>query len=435
MAGGQDELVTELITQAQQAGASLVQVQVEQQRVQPVHFEANRLKSLERTQSQTVALWLWREGRPGVAVAAGRVSPEQLVAKALAVAALQPPEPVHLPAGGVRHFAETQPAVEPSVLVAWGEALMAQVRQEYPDVLCQGGLSWEETLTRLVNSEGLDYTYHATALEVGMACEWVRGEDFLLVAEQERTPGGFDPQPLGQRLCQALAWAHQNVAIPAGDWPVLLTAKAAALLWEPIQAALNGRQVLEGASPWAHRRGEQVVHPAITCRQEPHVPVHGCPFDDEGVLTQPLTLIAQGVLTCFYTDQYTARQWGEPSTGNGFRPGLTRAPFPSLVNWCVQPGVLPDAELLRQLDTGLVVDQVLGGGADISGDFAVNVDLGYWVQGGQVQGRVKDTMIAGNVYDILQRDVVLGGQATWQGDTLTPGLIVQGITITSKTNS
>lgn len=430
-----DELIAALITQAQKAGATPVQVHVERHTSQPVHFEANRLKSIERTQSQTVALWLWRDGQPGVAVAAGAVSPAELVAKALAVAAVQPPEAVYLSAGGVRYFAETQPAVDVSTLVSWGEALMTQVRREFPDVLCQGGLSWEDSWTRLVHSEGLDYTYHTTALEVGMACEWVRGDDFLLVTEQERTSGGFDPQPMGQRLCQALAWAHQNVAIPPGDWPVLLTAKAADLLWEPIQAALNGRQVLEGASPWAHRRGERVVHSALTCRQEPQLPLHGCPFDDEGVLTQPLTLLDQGVLTCFYTDQYTARQWGEPSTGNGFRPGLTRAPFPSLVNWCVQPGVLSDAELLRQLDTGLVVDQVLGGGADISGDFAVNVDLGYWVQGGHIQGRVKDTMIAGNVYDILQRDLILGGQATWQGDTYTPGIIVHGVTITSKTGS
>jgi len=318
-------------------------------------------------------------------------------------------------------------------LIPWGLEMIAQIRREFPEVLCQGGLSWEESLTRLVTSAGLDYTYRTTALEVGMACEWVRGDDFLAVAEHTRTQADFDPRPLVTRLCQALTWAQHNVSIPPGRWPVLLTAKAADLLWEPIQAALNGRQVLEGASPWAQRRGERVAHPRLTCRQEPHVPLHGCPFDDEGVLTQPLTLIDQGVLTRFYTDQYTARQWGEASTGNGFRPSLTRTPFPSLVNWWVQPSDLSEPELLRQLDTGLVVDQVLGGGADISGDFSVNVDLGYWVQGGDIQGRVKDTMISGNVYDILQGEILLGAEATWQDDSFTPAIIIDQVTITSQT--
>ncbi|APB34589.1 Putative Zn-dependent protease [Gloeomargarita lithophora Alchichica-D10] len=425
-------LVGELITQAQGAGAAQVQVQIESHTSQPVQFEANRLKSIERTESQTLALWVWRGGQPGVAVASGAVSPAQLVAKALAVADLRPSEPVWLQPGGVRAFAEVQPAIAPPELIPWGQGMIDRIRRDFPEVLCQGGLSWEASQTRLVNSEGLDYTYRTTALEVGMACEWVRGEDFLAVAEQTRTPAPFDPEPLVTRLCQALTWAKHNRPIPPGRWPVLLTAKAADLLWEPLQSALNGRQVLEGASPWAHRRGERVAHPRLTCRQEPQIPWHGCPFDDEGILTQAFTLIDQGVLTRFYTDQYTATQWGEPSSGNGFRPGLTRAPFPSLVNWWVQPGDLSDPELLRRLDTGLLVDQVLGGGADISGDFAVNVDLGYWVQGGQVQGRVKDTMIAGNVYDILQGDMVFGSEAHWQDGSFTPGIIIDQITITSK---
>lgn len=428
-----DETIRALICQAQGAGATAVQVQVETHRSQPVNFEANRLKSIERSQSQTIALWLWRGGRPGVAVGSGAVAPELLVAKALAVADLRAPEPVDVPSGGVRHFTETQPAIAPTQLIAWGLEMITHIRQEFPDVLCQGELTWGESLTRLVTSAGLDYSHRVSALEVGMACEWVRGDDFLAVAEQARTQTDFDPQALVARLRQALTWAELNVPIPAGRWPVLLTAKAAHLLWEPIQAALNGRQVLEGASPWAQRRGKPVGPSHLTCRQEPQVPLYGCPFDDEGVLTQPLTLIHQGVLTCFYTDQYTARQWGEPSTGNGFRPGLTRAPFPSLVNWWVEPGHLSDPELLRHLDTGLVVDQVLGGGADISGDFAVNVDLGYWVQGGEVQGRVKDTMISGNVYDVLQGAMVLGAQASWQDGSFTPGVIIDRVTITSQT--
>ncbi|MEN9208158.1 MAG: metallopeptidase TldD-related protein [Gloeomargarita sp. GMQP_bins_120] len=426
-----DTLIKELLDQAQAAGATAVHIHLEHHISQPVQLEANRWKSVERSSSQTLALWLWQGERPGVAVASGPVSPAQLVAKALAVAALQSPDPPRLVPGGTRQFQELHPEPDLGDLMAWGDAVMAGVRQGFPQVLCSGGLSWQQSLTRLVNSQGLDYTYRTNALEVGLVCEWVRGDDFLAVGEQMRLATLADPQPLVDRLHQALTWAQRNVALPRGNWPVLLTPKAADLLWEPVQAALNGRQVLEGASPWAGKRGQQVVHSCLTCRQDPRIPLHGCPFDDEGVLTQPLTLIDQGVLTGFYTDQYTAAHWGEPSTGNGLRPGLTRAPFPSLVNWCVQPGTLSDAELLQQLDTGLLVDQVLGGGADISGDFSVNVDLGYWVQGGVVQGRVKDTMIAGNVYDILRGEVLLGANAQWQDDTWTPPLAVERIAITT----
>jgi PmbA protein len=87
--------------------------------------------------------------------------------------------------------------------------------------------------------------------------------------------------------------------------------------------------------------------------------------------------------------------------------------------------------LIQQLDEGLVVDQLLGGGADY-GDFSVNVELGYRVQNGQIIGRVKDTMIAGNVYTVLKQLVALGGDADWNGPCYTPSLIVEGISTTGR---
>jgi PmbA protein len=108
-------------------------------------------------------------------------------------------------------------------------------------------------------------------------------------------------------------------------------------------------------------------------------------------------------------------------------------PTPGLVNLLVQPGKGSLTDLIRQMDQGLVVDQLLGGGAGISGDFSVNVELGYRVQNGQITGRVKDTMIAGNVYTVLKQVVALGEDADWNGPCYTPSLIVEGISTTGRT--
>ncbi len=83
---------------------------------------------------------------------------------------------------------------------------------------------------------------------------------------------------------------------------------------------------------------------------------------------------------------------------------------------------------------GLIVDQMLGGGGSISGDFSINVDLGYRVQNGQVIGRVKDTMVAGNVYTALKQLVTLGNDADWNGSCYTPSLIVEGLSTTGRSN-
>lgn len=85
------------------------------------------------------------------------------------------------------------------------------------------------------------------------------------------------------------------------------------------------------------------------------------------------------------------------------------------------------------MDDGLIVDQMLGGSAGISGDFSINIELGYRVQKGQVIGRVKDTMVAGNVYTALKQ-VELGSDADWNGSCYTPSLIVEGLSTTGRNN-
>lgn len=43
----------------------------------------------------------------------------------------------------------------------------------------------------------------------------------------------------------------------------------------------------------------------------------------------------------------------------------------------------------------------------INGDFSSNVALGYRIRNGEIVGRVKNTMVAGNVYELLKDNVQL----------------------------
>ena len=142
--------------------------------------------------------------------------------------------------------------------------------------------------------------------------------------------------------------------------------------------------------------------------------------------------IRDGVLKDFYCDRSTGSNLGTGTTGNGFRPGLGSYPSPGLFNFLIQPGSLSLEDLISYMGNGLIVDQMLGGGGGISGDFAINVDLGYQVRNGEIVGRIKDTMVSGNIYTALKQVVKLGGDADWNGSCYTPSLIVDGLSITTK---
>lgn len=428
-----DVLAEQLLELAAKAGADAAEVFQARTVSRPVFFEANRLKQLESVESEGTALRLWRDHQPGLAVAYGPVAPQLLVERALALSVLNEPETIelttHCPQKRYPDLGEEVPVKQ---LVEWGQETIALVRAVYPEILSIAEWDCEIESTRLINSLGLECQHTDTTLSSYFSAEWVRGDDFLNVVDGQTQRSILEPKALAERIIQRLHWAQENITPPTGRVPVLFTAKAADLLWGTVSAALNGKQVLEGASPWSDRLSQQVISTALTISQEPERGPFSCPFDDEGTPTRPIVFIEGGILQLFYTDHTTGKALGSGTTGNAVRAGLGSYPTPGLFNLLVQPQDLSLLELISHLDDGIVVDQMLGGSAGISGDFSINVDLGYRVKNGQIVGRVKDTMVAGNVYTALKNVVGLGGDAEWIGSCYTPSLIVEGLSVTGR---
>ncbi|MBW4593343.1 MAG: TldD/PmbA family protein [Brasilonema angustatum HA4187-MV1] len=427
-------LVEQLLELSIKSGAEAAEVYQSKSLSRPVFFEANRLKQLETSQSEGTALRLWRNGCPGLAVAYGPVQPQALVERALALSQLNQPEAVELNGDSKPSYPNLGEDVPIEKLVEWGKQAIAIIRDAYPDVICTSEWECDVETTRLVNTKGLDCHYSDTTLSCYVEAEWVRGDDFLSVSDGQTKRGNLQPDRVAHQILQRLAWAKENVTSPNGRVPVLFTSKAADMLWGTVQAALNGKRVLEKASPWVERIGTPVMSPILTLYQDPYAGPYSCPFDDEGTPTQSLVFIQDGVLQHFYCDRTTGRQLNMASTGNGFRPGLGSYPTPGLFNFLIQPGDESLQQLIQYLDDGLIVDQILGSNGGISGDFSINVDLGYRVQNGHIIGRVKDTMVAGNVYTVLKQLVKLGDDADWNGSCYTPSLLVEGLSSTGKQN-
>jgi PmbA protein len=424
-----NEELESLLDLASRRGISHAEIYQVSSQSQPVFFEGNRLKQLESSQSVGTALRLWQDNRPGLAVAYGTIEPELLIDKAIALSQLNTPEIIEL--APPRQVTYDLTGVKASVqdLIAYGNRAVTQLREEYPELICSAELEFEEESITLINSQGLYCHYHESGLSYSLGAELIRGEDFLGIFDGEYSREQLNFEPLIESIIRRLDWAKRNVSPPQGKVPVILTANAAPLLWETVSSALNAKRVKEKSSPWSNLQQELVISEQITLSQQPELQPYDCPFDDEGMATQRLDLITNGVLNQFYGDRTISRELNLKPTGNGFRPALDSYPSPSLVNLIVASGQNSFDELITKLDNGIIVDQMLGGGADISGDFSVNVDLGYRVKNGKIIGRIKDTAIAGNVYQILKQIVALGNDTIWNGSCFTPSLIVEGISV------
>ncbi len=430
----------ELLELAFKSGVEAAEVYASSSVSRPVFFEANRLKQLESIDSEGVALRIWKDGKVGLAIAYGAVELEDLVTQAIALSTLNEPEDLEhavLRDSTVTDYPKLygqEVCVEQ--MVGWGRQAIAQVLERHPEAIC--GAEWDcsREKLRIINSKGLDCGYTDVTVDASLSVELTRGDDFLHVWSSQSERGDLPPDTIAQQVLQYLAWAKKNAKAPSGKKvPVIFTAKAADLLWGVVAIAMGARQVQQQTTPWLEKIGQPVISDIFTVSQHPDFGVYSSPFDDEGTPTQEMNWIDRGILQGFYGDIKTCQGLGFAPMGNGFRGDLGNYPSPGLFNLAIATNQTIQGDILElaaTLKDGLIVDQILGDDADLSGDFSINIDLGYRVKNGEIIGRIKDTMLSGNVYKALNQVMTVASDRHWQGALYVPAMTVEGLHITAK---
>lgn len=407
----------------------------------PVAYESNRLKQLQTRQSHGIALRVVANGRVGLASASGPADAEELVAAALEMSRYGAACAYELPGSGKGADPKIfDPAVaELSVerLVAMGQAMLDKVRAYNANILCDATVSRSVTVRRVVNSRGADFTARKTVLSFDLHGNLVRGTDMLDIYEGSSScRANLDPLSLAGEVVAKTDLAREFASIRTGSMPVVFTPKGVAMtLMTPLVMALSGKLVLQGASPLGDKMGQVVADERFGLSDDGTAdwsPASGS-CDHEGVPCRRTPLIEKGRLLSFYYDLNTAAQAGAKSTGNGFR-SLETLPSPQVSSLVMDAGVDDYAAIVGSLEEGLIVDQTMGAwsGNLMSGEFSGNVHLGYKVEKGRVVGRVKDTMVAGNVFEALRDLRSVGAQRAWMGNMYLPALCFSNLAVATK---
>jgi PmbA protein len=194
--------------------------------------------------------------------------------------------------------------------------------------------------------------------------------------------------------------------------------------------------VVEGASPLVGRLGELIFDKRISIWDDATLNYRPAsrPCDDEGMPSQRTALIEGGVVVNFLYDLQTAAIAGATSTGNGSR-SRGGMPTPSVSALVIEDGETSFLEMVRDIKEGLVVEMLIGAGQGnvLGGEFSGNVLLGYKVESGEIVGRVKDTMVSGNIYNALKGLAAVGSESQWVNGALRlPPLYLSSLAVASK---
>lgn len=251
------------------------------------------------------------------------------------------------------------------------------------------------------------------------------------------------PDSLVNEIIELYRISSKVVEPKSGKMKVIFMPNSSYTLTWRILSGTNSRNVYEKISPVAEKIGEKIFAEKLTIYDDPLTDSYpgARAFDDEGVSCRTFPLVENGVLKNFYYDLNYAHKLKAEPTGHGHKTTMwggdtiSIKPAPALQHLTIKPGNTSLAEMIKSIDRGLIIEGALGAhsGNIPNGDYSIGINPGLYVENGEIAGRVKDAMVAGNIYETLQH--VLAVEDTvhpcWSGRM--PAILCDNVSLATKT--
>lgn len=298
---------------------------------------------------------------------------------------------------------------------------------------------------RIVNSEGASFNAH-TGVRVygnshGMLQSYLSSRYSLscsVIAEhQEQLERDYEytvardinqlaqPNWVGEYAAQKAIARLQPQKLATQEAPVIFLNDVATGLISHLAAAISGGSLYRKASFLLDHLGKQVLPDWFEIVERPHLigQLASTPFDSEGVRTQDMEIIRNGILQTYLLTSYSGRKLGMQSTGHAG----------GIHNWLVKPnssGKL--TALLRQMNRGLLVTEVMGQGVNlVTGDYSRGA-AGFWVENGEIQYPVAEITIAGQLPDMLRNIVAVADDIEHRFNIQTGSILLEKMKISGN---
>ena len=359
---------------------------------EPVGFEANRLKTLSKTSGQGWALRVIKDRRIGLSTSTYPNS-ETLISRACDASDFGKNVEYSFPSNfSYKKNKNTEINVPLDKMVDMGEKIIKTLLKEWPSLLLEANISRSSGFTKILNSSGFNSSYEWNSFSAGVGGTLVKGEDMLFVWESFGWSEFKDySDVIINSLHDQLKNAENISETPNENCPVIFTPRGFVTTFiEPLISSFNGINIVEGISPISEKMGQKIFDENITIIDDPTI--NGAlgerPFDDEGVPASRNTLIENGVISGNFTFQSAT------DLALLLRSGALPAPL-----------------------------NIIEG----------NVLLGYRVKDGKILGRIKNTMISGNVFDCLKNLSWISRDTNWiYGSFNVPYIMCENIQIASS---
>ena len=187
-----------------------------------------------------------------------------------------------------------------------------------------------------------------------------------------------------------------------------------------LSSAISAAAISRGTSFLKNKIGEEIFSKSLNVIDDPKIKkgLGSKNFDSEGVETNNLKLIENGVLKSYLVDTYYGKKLNLKS--NGRSGGASNLYF--------ENGSIPFETLLKSNKKNLYITETIGHGTNlVTGDYSVGAN-GFMVENGEFIYPISEITIAGNFNEIF-KNITLANDLEFKYSTNAPTLLVEGMIV------
>jgi PmbA protein len=300
----------------------------------------------------------------------------------------------------------------------------------------EAGIHTSSTTSAIVNSLGIDRSESKTSISI-YAYPVIKESDDQTASydyQLSRKLEDINPESVGKSAAELAIGFLRPKTIEGGDMPVIFAPLgASAVLGRGFADAVNAEEVQMGRSYISDALGETISSEALEIVDDGFLSggVGSRSFDAEGYPSQRTSVIEGGVLKNLLHNSYTANKEGVENTGNASRPSYSGLPGISTTNFIVIPGRGSLSNFISELDKGVVCRNTGDRPNMTTGDLSAMIIEGYYIENGEIQHPLKNTLIGINMHDLLKRISHVGDDTRTTFSMVTPSIVVERANITS----
>ncbi len=206
--------------------------------------------------------------------------------------------------------------------------------------------------------------------------------------------------------------------------PVMFLADVATGIFGHLVMGISGSNLYRKSSFLLDSLGKPLFPSWLNIEERPHVlkGMASAPFDSEGLITKDLDIIKGGELQTYLATGYAARKLGMQPTGHAG----------GIHNWRISNTGQSFEQMLKTLNTGLLVTELMGQGVNIvTGDYSRGA-AGFWVENGEIKYPVSEITIAGNLEQMFKQIVAVGADTEYRSQIQTGSVIIESMKIAGE---